>query len=105
MNDVRVGLIGAGGWMGKTHALMYGSESIVFGRAPARPVLQMVADSNEELVRRRADNYGVPRWTTDWRALVRDPGIDLVDIVTPNMYFLETRNNSLVAFDISLPSM
>lgn len=84
MKRVRIGLIGASGWMGKTHALMYGSESIVFGRAPACPALEMVADVSEDLARRTADDYGAARWTTDWRKLVRDPDIDLVDIVTPN---------------------
>ncbi len=84
MQDVRVGLVGASGWMGKTHALMYASQSIVFGSAPARPVLSMVADASEDLARASAERYGVPRWTGDWRALVTDPDVDLVDIVTPN---------------------
>ncbi len=84
MNEIRVGLIGASGWMGKTHALMYASESVVFGATPARPMLEMVADIDDQLAQQCADSYGAPRWTGDWRALVHDPDIDLVDIVTPN---------------------
>ena len=65
MKEVRVGLIGAGGWMGKTHALMYGAEAIAFGPLPARPVLEMVADASEERARDAAAAYGVGRWGAD----------------------------------------
>ena len=84
MNEVRIGLIGAIGWMGKTHAMVYASAQSIFGNEPARPVLEMVADATDELASKAAAEYGAKRWTSDWREVVIDPDIDVVDIATPN---------------------
>ena len=84
MKDVRIGLIGATGWMGKTHAAVYASAPSIFGNEPARPVLEMVAAATDELASTAAAEYGAKRWTSDWREVVIDPDIDVVDIVTPN---------------------
>ena len=84
MREVRIGLVGGGGWMGKTHALVYASVPVIFGSTPARPVLEMVAEANDDLARRVAADCGARRWTSRWRSLVEDPEIEVVDIVTPN---------------------
>jgi len=84
MKEVRIGLIGATGWMGKTHAMVYASAPAIYGNEPARPVLEMVADATDELASKAAADYGARRWTSDWRQLVNDPDIDVVDITTPN---------------------
>ena len=84
MTEIRIGLIGASGWMGKTHALAYQSHGIVFPDASAQPVLAMVADVDADLARQSAVDYGAARWTADWRDVIDAPDIDLIDIVTPN---------------------
>jgi predicted dehydrogenase len=44
----------------------------------------MIADVNEDLAARAAQQYGFARASGDWRALVNDPLIDVVSITTPN---------------------
>src|SRR5262249_26122237 len=76
-------IVGAG-WLGRAHATGFRSVPMVFGRDPALPVLEAVADVNEDSARALADAFGFQRWTTDWRTLLADPNVDVVDITTPN---------------------
>ena len=43
-----------------------------------------VADVSEESRRERAERYGIPRQYADFRKLLEDPSIDLVEILTPH---------------------
>ena len=83
MNKVGIGLIGTG-FMGKTHAMAFRAMPYVFSPPPMVPVLELLADANEELARTGAGNLGFARWTADWRELVSDAAVDVVDITTPN---------------------
>lgn len=83
MKEIRIGLIGTG-VMGKAHAIAFKNVPLVFGNEPARPRLEVVADIEAEAVKAWAENFGFARWTTDWREIVEDPNVDLVDITTPN---------------------
>ena len=83
MREIRIGLIGAG-WMGKAHSVAYRNVPLVFGSEPAIPRLEMVADLNPDWARGAATNLGFARWTADWRELVEDPAVDVVDITAPN---------------------
>ncbi|HEY0793744.1 MAG TPA: Gfo/Idh/MocA family oxidoreductase [Chthoniobacterales bacterium] len=82
MKDLRIGLIGYG-FMGRTHSNAYLSVSQFFD-LPYRPVLATVAGRDPEKVGRFAHKWGYRTHVTDWRRVVDDPEIDLVDIVTPN---------------------
>ena len=88
MKTVRIGLIGTGG-MGKAHATAYQNVPLVFGDEPARPRLEIVADVDAEAVAKWASEFGFARWTTDWREVVADPDVDVVDITTPNYLHAE----------------
>jgi predicted dehydrogenase len=83
MGELRIGLVGAG-WMGKAHAVAYQNVPLVFGREPAVPRVEMIADINAEWAKAAAETFGVARWTTDWQELVADPAVDVVDITAPN---------------------
>ena len=83
MPALKIGLIGAG-WMGKTHAMAYRAASLAFGGKPASPVLEVVADVNEETAARAAAELGFRRHARDWREVVEDPTVDVVDVTTPN---------------------
>ena len=83
MKEVRIGLIGTGG-MGKAHAIAFNNVPLVFGNEPARPKLEIVADVDADVVKAWANNFGFARWTIDWREIVEDPNVDVVDITTPN---------------------
>ncbi len=82
MKRIGVGLIGTG-FMGKCHALAFGSVKAAFGDVPQieKAVLCDVDASHAQL---KADEFGFSRMTTDWRALVADPAIHLISITSPN---------------------
>jgi len=83
VDTVKVGLIGAG-FMGKAHSLAYAAMPMFFWPAPAMPVRSIIADVNSELAAEAAMRYGFERSADDWRRVVDDPEVDLVDIATPN---------------------
>ena len=82
MRTIGVGLIGTG-YMGKCHALAWTGVHAVFDDTPiVRRV--MLCEVEEGLARRRADEFGFESSTDDWRALIADPGVEVVSITTPN---------------------
>jgi predicted dehydrogenase len=82
MRTIGVGLIGTG-YMGKCHALAWTGVRAAFGDTP---IVQrvMLCEIEDELARRRADEFGFEAATADWRALIADPRIEVVSITTPN---------------------
>ncbi len=83
MQELNVGLIG-GGFMGKAHSLAYAAMPMFFWPAPALPVRRTVAEANADLAATAAKRFGFERSTADWREIVEDPDIHVVDIATPN---------------------
>ncbi|UOF90350.1 Gfo/Idh/MocA family oxidoreductase [Fodinisporobacter ferrooxydans] len=83
MKHLNVGLIG-GGFMAKAHSLAYATMPMFFWPAPAIPVRKAVADVNLELAIDAKNRLGYEKAYGDWRELVNDPEIDVIDIVTPN---------------------
>ena len=83
MRELRVGLIGAG-FMGKAHSLAYAAMPMFFWPAPAIPIRAVIAEATEELAAEGAARFGFASSTGDWRRVIDDPTIDIVDIATPN---------------------
>jgi predicted dehydrogenase len=83
MERLNVGMIG-GGFMGKAHALAYAAMPMFFWPAPAIPVRHTIADVSEDLAQDAAQRLGFAHAVSDWRRIIDDPSIDIVDIVTPN---------------------
>ncbi len=79
---LRVGLIGSG-FMGKAHAFGYTMAARVFD-LPYEIELHTLADASEELASKAANALGFTRSTANWRAMVADPEIDVVNITAPN---------------------
>lgn len=80
---LNVGLIGSG-FMGQAHADAFRRAGMLYRDLPLRPRLAMLADADEAMAERAAARFGFERFTADWRRLVEDPQIDVVDITTPN---------------------
>jgi predicted dehydrogenase len=76
-------LIGSG-FMGQAHADAFRRAALLYPKLAARPVLAMLADRDEPTAKAAAERLGFPRWTGDWRKLIADPSIDVVDITSPN---------------------
>jgi predicted dehydrogenase len=83
MQRLNVGMIG-GGFMAKAHALAYAAMPMFFWPAPAIPVRHTVADVSDELASDAANRLGFSRGVSDWRRVIEDPEIHIIDIVTPN---------------------
>ena len=79
---LRIGLIGSG-FMGKAHAFGYATATRVFD-LPYELELHTIAEINDEAANKAAAALGFWRATPDWRSLVADPAIDVVNITSPN---------------------
>ena len=80
---LNVAMIG-GGFMGKAHAVAYAAMPMFFWPAPMIPVRKVVVDINPDAAENARQRFGFEEASSDWRAVVARPDIDLVDIVTPN---------------------
>ena len=81
MKPLRLGLIGSG-FIGRAHAMAISTVGPVFGVPTPRKVV--LADSDPTRARAAATSLGFERSTGDWRDLLADPEVDVVDICTPN---------------------
>lgn len=88
MKYLNIGLIGAG-FMAKAHSMAYAAMPMFFWPAPAIPVRKMIADLTEESAKDAAARFGFEKYTSDWRRVIEDPDIDIIDIATPNDSHME----------------
>ena len=80
---LNIGLIGSG-FMGQAHADAFRRAGMLYKDLPAVPHLYMLADATAELAADAAARFGFETSTGDWRELVNDPNVDVVDITSPN---------------------
>lgn len=80
---LNIGLIGSG-FMGQAHADAFRRAAMLYANLPMTPHLYCLADANDELAARAAARFGFETSTGDWRKLVNDPKVDVVDITSPN---------------------
>jgi predicted dehydrogenase len=81
--DVNIGLVGAG-FMGRCHANAFRAVGGLFD-LPVNPVMEMLADIDQDTADKNAAALGFARSTGDWRELVCDPAINIVAITAPNV--------------------
>ena len=79
---LNVGLIGYG-FMGRTHSNAYRKAPHFFD-LPYRPVLKTVCGLVEDQAKAFAEKWGYEAYTTNWKEVVEDEKIDVVDICVPN---------------------
>ena len=79
---LNIGMIGCG-FMAKTHSNAYSNVAHFFD-VPYQPVLKTVCDLNAERASAFAAKWGYEQIESDWRKVVADPAIDLIDICLPN---------------------
>ena len=80
--QLKIGLIGTG-FMGKTHVFGFAAAQRVFD-LPYDLILHTVADQTEALAAQAARMLGFARSSGDWRSLIEDPEVDVIDITAPN---------------------
>lgn len=87
MEKIRIGLIGTG-YIGRCHAIAYAQAPTVFN-LQNKIELEYLAEITPELALQRAKEFGFKRSTGNWRQVVCDPQVNVVDICTPNFLHKE----------------
>jgi predicted dehydrogenase len=82
MKKLNIGLVGYG-FMARAHSNAYLSVCQFFD-VKCQPVLKAVAARDPEKVKQFAHKWGYESHHTDWKRLIDDPAIDVVDIASPN---------------------
>lgn len=82
-DTLNIGLIGSG-FMGQAHADAFSRAKVLYPDLPVNLNLYMLADANDELAKKSANRLGFANHTGDWRTLINDPNVHIVDITSPN---------------------
>ncbi len=84
---LNVGMVGYG-FMGRTHSNAFSQVGHFFD-VPYQPVLKTICARNAEKARAFADQWGYETSVSNWRQLLDDKSIDLIDIASPNDTHME----------------
>src|SRR5689334_4535467 len=84
---LRVGMIGYG-FMGKAHSNAW-RQAPRFFDLPADVEMRTICGRDARAVKAAANKFGWQESVTDWRTVVSDPEIDVIDICTPNDFHAE----------------
>ncbi len=82
-NTCNVALLGQG-FMGRTHSNAYLKVAKFFHDLPLKPVMHTTFGMPAEKPEVFAERWGWQNFSDDWKKVVADPAIQLVDIVSPN---------------------
>jgi predicted dehydrogenase len=85
---IGVGMIGHG-FMGKAHSLGYRDVAVIAPSGIPRPELVAICGRDPTALTEAKERYGWSQAVTDWRLLVADPAIGLIDNCAPNSLHLE----------------
>ena len=80
-DKLRVGVVGAGRWAVRSH--------IPGWQRDPRVEVVALADTNEEALAAAGAEFGIARLETDYRKLIEDPDIDVIDVVTGDKFHFE----------------
>src|SRR4051794_15463450 len=86
--ELGIGLISVG-WMGKLHSRAYQAIPVIYPELKIRPRLVHAADTAPDRADYARDVLGYARASTDYRAVLADPGGDVVSICAPNLLHRE----------------
>jgi predicted dehydrogenase len=85
---IGIGVIGMG-WMGMVHSRSYSQIPDRFPEINAKPRLVICADEVESRLLEAQTRFGFERCTTDWRAVIDDLEVEVVNLAAPNHLHLE----------------
>ena len=93
--QIGIGVIGMG-WMGRVHTAAYNRLPEHFPDLGVRPRLAVAADVSADR-RAHAERVGFARTTDDWRAVIDDPEVEVVNVTLPNAMHREVATAVLEA--------
>ncbi|WP_228507289.1 Gfo/Idh/MocA family protein [Plantibacter sp. VKM Ac-2880] len=85
--ELRVAMIGYG-FMGAAHSQAWRTAPRFFD-LDAEPVMATIVGRNPEALEAARVKFGWQSASTDWRSVVEDPSIDIVDVCTPGSSHVE----------------
>lgn len=85
---IGIGIIGMG-WMGEVHSRAYRAIPDRFFDSEFQPRLVVCADAVEARAQAAQKRFGFERYVTDWREVIADPEVEVVDVTAPNGMHLE----------------
>jgi predicted dehydrogenase len=83
-----IGVIGMG-WMGMAHSRGYRAIPDRYWDGGIRPRLVICADDQPARARQAQEMFGFEEATTDWRAVINHPAVQVVNIASPNFLHQE----------------
>ncbi|MCB0195858.1 MAG: Gfo/Idh/MocA family oxidoreductase, partial [Anaerolineae bacterium] len=86
--EIGIGIIGMG-WMGETHSRSYRQVMERFTEADFIPRLVVCSDNVESRAKDAQRRLGFEQVTTDWREVISNPDVEVVNITAPNGLHLE----------------
>lgn len=86
--EIGIGVIGMG-WMGQVHSRSYRALADRFHASGIRPRLVICADDVAARAAEAHERFGFERSTTDWRQVLADRQVRVVNITSPNHLHLE----------------
>jgi predicted dehydrogenase len=93
--QIGIGVIGMG-WMGRVHSAAYRRVLEHFPELGVVPRLAVAADVSSDR-RAHAQRIGFERTTGDWRAVIEDPEVEVVNVTLPNVMHREVAVAALEA--------
>ncbi|HEY3281148.1 MAG TPA: Gfo/Idh/MocA family oxidoreductase [Armatimonadota bacterium] len=81
--EVGIGMIGYA-FMGKAHCNAYKKIPYIYWPPTAKPRLIAICGRNEAKVKEAKERYGFEKYYTDWREMLKDPDIQVIDNTAPN---------------------
>ncbi|MGH1415423.1 MAG: Gfo/Idh/MocA family protein [Pelagimonas sp.] len=101
MTTVNVAVLGASGWMGRVHTMAYQTFPHFFGTGQGSAQVVALVEANLAANGEAAKDleFRAPgaRIEQDWRRVIRDPEIDLIDICLPDNLHYEVAKAALLA--------
>ncbi len=94
--EIGIGMLGYA-FMGKAHTNGYKKIPYMMYPPPAIPALKNIAGRNPAAVAEAARRYGFDSHSTDWRAVIDDPGVQVVDNCGPNDLHFEANMAAVAA--------
>jgi predicted dehydrogenase len=85
---IGIGVIGMG-WMGEVHSRSYRAIPDRFYESGIIPRLVVCADQVEARSQAAQERFGFERSTTDWRSVIADPEVEVLNIAAPNGMHLD----------------
>ena len=93
---IGIGVIGLG-WMGMTHSRAYREIPHRFHDSGIQPRLVICADEAEGRARQAKRRYDFERHTVDWKQVIADPAVEVVNIAASNNVHLEIARSAAEA--------